>query len=264
MGVRLNTAKILFAASLLSCASISAASGITVPAGATLNLAGGQIAAAGGDLITGGMLQLTTGNVVNLRNFQVSAGGQAALGSGQIDLFGDWTNAGVIDPGSSLVRFVDNTLASSGILGASTFASVSFISASGKRYLFQSGQTQTVNTALTIQGTQAMPIQFDVTSPGSIANINLLPTGTQTIQYVGVSDVHATGQHLAPNQVNDGGRGNDSGWFRALMAPYTAVPGLTPWSMMMMLLALGVLAWSQIRRRQNNTFHAAPNNSLEV
>lgn len=205
------------------------------------------------------------GHVAGLRNFQISAGGQASLGSGQIDLFGDWSNAGSIDPGSSLVRFVDGALTSSGILGASTFASLSFVSATGKHYLFQSGQTQTVNSALTIQGTSAMPIQFDVTSPGSIANINLLPSGSQAIQYVGVSDVHATGQHLAPNQNNDGGRGNDTGWFRALLAPYTAVPGLTLWATLLLLLALGMLARRQLRTTNDRrNLHSESVNTFEA
>ena len=213
------------------------------------------MAVGGGDLATGGVLQLGAGHVADLRNFQVTGGGQASLGSGQIELFGDWSNGGTINPGSSLVSFIDGALASSTLLGSSTFASLSFLSTTGKRYLFQSGSTQTINYALTIQGTQALPIQFDVTSPGSVANINLLPSGSQAIQYVGVSDVHATGQHLAPSQDNDGGRGNATGWFRALLAPYAAVPGLTPWAIAMLLLALSLVAWRQIRRRDACALH---------
>lgn len=232
------------------------ASGVSVPAGATLNLSGGQLVAAGGDLITDGILQLGAGQVAGLQHFQVGAGGQASLGSGQVELFGDWGNAGAINPGSSIVHFVDGTLATSSILGATTFASVSFISTIGKRYLFESGQTQTISSALTIQGTQALPIQFDVTNPGSVANINLLPAGSQAIQYVGVSDVHATGQHLAPDQVNDGGRGNATGWFHTLLgADATMVPSSGPWSMLMLLLALSLLAWRQIQTRRTCAHH---------
>ena len=260
----MKTAIGFFGLSMALCVSTCLAAGITVPAGAGLNLGGGQLAAAGGDLLIGGTLQLGAGEVVGLRNFTVAGGGQGSLGSGQIELFGDWSNAGTILPGSSLMRFVDGALASSSVLGATTFASVSFVSANGKRYLFQSGQTQTVSNALAIQGTQALPIQFDVTNPGNVANINLLPTGTQAIQYVGVSDVHATGQHLASNQDNDGGRGNATGWFRTLAAPYMAVPGVTPWSLLMLLLAMGMLAWRQIQSRNNGITHTTSNNSSEV
>jgi hypothetical protein len=46
-----------------------------------------------------------------------------------------------------------------------------------------------------------------------VAYIDLLPTGSQNISDVGVSDVHAIGQALAPDESNQGGTGNDLGWF---------------------------------------------------
>ncbi len=245
-GNRLKTAKSLFGLCLGLCMSTCLAAGIAVPSGASMDLAGGQLAAAGGDAAIGGTLQLGSGALVGLRNFTLSGGGQTSLGSGLVELFGDWSNAGNLDAGSSQVRFVDGGLASSGILGSSTFSSLSFVSSTGKRYLFQSGATQTVTNALTIQGTASAPIQFDVTSPGSVANINLSSSGSQAIQHVGVSDVHATGQHLAPSQSNEGGSGNAVGWFKALLAASIPVPGLTPWAMLMLLLAMCLLAWRRI------------------
>lgn len=239
----MNTTKVVVAALLAAFAGSCLGSGITVPAGAKLDLAGGQLALADGDLTLGGDLQLDAGSVLDARNFQINGSGTAALGSGNITLFGDWSNAGTVNAGSSQVHFVDGGLATSGVLGATTFASVSFVSATGKRYFFASGSTQTVAGALVVQGTQAAPIQFDVTNPGSVARLKLLASGSQAIQHVGVSDVHATGQHLAPNQVNEGGRGNDTGWFRALLSPSVPVPGLTPWSALLLLLGLGLLAW---------------------
>ena len=81
--------------------------------------------------------------------------------------------------------------------------------------MFQVGTTQTIAGVLQILGTTDNPIQFRSSAPGQVANINLLPGGTQSILHVGVTDVWATGQHLAPDQTNEGGGGNAVNWFGA-------------------------------------------------
>ena len=79
--------------------------------------------------------------------------------------------------------------------------------------MFQVGTTQSIAGLLEIVGTTGKPIQFRSGTLGQVANINLLPGGTQSILHVGVTDVWATGQHLAPNQTNEGGGGNAFNWF---------------------------------------------------
>ncbi|HSN00126.1 MAG TPA: hypothetical protein VLS52_03840, partial [Rudaea sp.] len=82
-------------------------------------------------------------------------------------------------------------------------------------------------------------------------NINLLPGGSQNIQYVGVSDVHATGQHLAANQTNDGGTGNATGWFGSAIAGNTVPTPALSW-IGLFLLAL-LLATIAVTRRNGRT-----------
>ena len=94
-----------------------------------------------------------------------------------------------------------------------------------------------------------MPIQIASTVPGSAAFLNLLPSGTQSIADVGVSDVRATGQHLAPAGHNEGGAGNDNGWFAAIYE-YVAVPALSLIGLMTLLLAIAGLALRTQRQSQ--------------
>lgn len=123
----------------------------------------------------------------------------------------------------------DGLTAASAILGASQFANLSLVSASGKRFRFESGLSQSVLGTLQISG-NGPPIQMDVTASGTVAFLNLAPGGTQAIANVGVSDVHATGQHLAPTQVDQGGSGNVQGWFGGggPTTPPVPVPALSP------------------------------------
>jgi hypothetical protein len=113
------------------------------------------------------------------------------------------------------VRFNDLCgLTSATIGGSTTFNNARFVSTTGKNYVFAVGTTQAVGAILEIAGTTPNPIQFRSGTPGQVANVNLLPAGTQQIQHVGVTDVWATGQHLAPNLTNEGGGGKFR-WFRS-------------------------------------------------
>lgn len=208
--MRSRTRAALAPALLMACATATGA-GISLPAGSRLDMNGGVAVLAAQDLRIDGALSLGDGAVLGLASLRLGSGAQADLGAGTIELAGDWENHGSLAAGSSHVRFVDGP-AESALLGSTTFASASFVSATGKRYRFESGSTQSVAAQLDILGTGA-PIQIDVTQPGAVAYLNLLPSGTQSIANVGVSDVHAIGQALAPDQTNQGGRGNDSGWF---------------------------------------------------
>lgn len=227
----------------------AAFAGISVPAGARLDLNGGSAALAAQELRVDGALSLGNGALTGTGALRVGGGGQADLGSGLIELSGDWENRGSVSAGSSRVRFLDGP-AESAVLGATAFANASFVSASGKRYRFESGSTQTVAAQLEILGTGA-PIQIDVTQPGSVAFLNLLPSGTQSIANVGVSDVHATGQALAPDQTNQGGRGNDTGWFGNGGGPIgqaVSVPSSSPAGLVLFALALLGAALLAFRR----------------
>jgi hypothetical protein len=185
-----------------------------VAAGGTTNLGSGVVDLACTDLIVAGTLQIASGTMQNVRNVTIQGGGTIDGGSGVIQLGGNWNNSGSFVAAAGEVDFRD--LCAPGpatISGSTTFFRASFMSGTGKNYVFAVGSTQKILSELQIDGTAPNPIQFRSATPGQVAFINLVGSGTQQIQHVGVTDVWASGQWLAPFQTNEGGGGNAHRWF---------------------------------------------------
>ncbi|MDR3386691.1 MAG: hypothetical protein P4L92_06515 [Rudaea sp.] len=225
---------------------------VSVPSTATFALNGGSLDLAGTDLQVAGSFSLASGSVQNAANVAIAPGGDIDGGSGTITLFGNWSNLGSFAAGASQVNFIDGAQAQSSVTGNTTFFNLSFASTIGKAYVFQGGSAQAIEGQLQILGTSNFGIQFQSAIPAQFASINLLNGGSQNIDFVGVSNVHATGQHLAPTLTNDGGSGNAVGWFGqgsgggpGSVAP---TPVLSPWALL--LLALGLLAFASTSKRR--------------
>jgi hypothetical protein len=226
----------------LACFAAAAAhADWSVPAGAQASLGAGSVDLACTDLFVAGTLQVNAGSLRNVRNVAIQPGGLLNGGSGLIEVGGNWSNSGSFTAGTGTVNFRELCAAGSAtITGNTTFHRASFVTATGRNYVFAVGSTQTVASVLEIAGTVSNPIQFRSSAPGQVAFINLLIGGTQLIQHVGVTDVWATGQWLAPFQTNEGGGGNANRWFGTPSGPGTgnaanAIPTLDT-------AALGVLA----------------------
>jgi hypothetical protein len=222
---------------------------VSIPAASSMQLAGGTLNLAGTDLQVGGSLSLGSGNVVNATNVSILAGGLIDAGSGALHLVGNWSNLGNFAGGTSTVFFTDGGLTQSVFTGSTTFASASFISTTGKSYIFPVGLTQSFTTALTVLGTATKAIAFRSATPGQAAFVDLfLPSGIQDIDFVAVSNVHSTGEILAPTKTNDGGAGDDAGWFSsAIAAAIAAAPA--PMLSTFALLLLALVLFGVARRR---------------
>lgn len=226
---------------------------VTIPAAASMSLSGGSLDLAGTSLQVDGTFSLGSGNIDNGGSVTIAAGGNIDGGSGTITLSGDWTDLGIFNAGSGTVSFVDGGVALSNVVGDTTFNNASFVSTTGKSYAFAVGSTQTVGGLLTIQGTAAQGIQFKSATAGQVANIDLLPAGSQAIQYVGVSNVHAVGQHLAPNQTNDGGTGDDTGWFGSITGNgVVPTPALGTLGMLLLALLLVCVTYATAAARRKH------------
>jgi hypothetical protein len=202
------------AALLLSVVAGQAKADLVVPAGATTSLGSGVVDLACTDLIVGGTFQVQSGAVLNARNVTIQGGGAIDGGSGVIQLGGNWTANGSFVAGTGEVDFRDLCgVGAASISGSTTFFRSSFVSTTSKNYVFAVGSTQTILSVLEISGTAINPIQFRSATPGQVAFIDLVGSGTQLIQHVGVTDVWSTGQWLAPFQTNEGGGGNARRWF---------------------------------------------------
>jgi hypothetical protein len=212
---------------------------LIVPADATVTLNSGTLDLGCTDQLVAGTLQLGSGQALNARNVTVQPGGELDGGRGAIELGGNWSNNGVFVAGTSTVRFRDLCgIASATISGSSSFANARFVSSIGKNYVFAVGSEQTITGVLEITGTTPHPIQFRSSVSGQVAFINLTESGTHQSVHVGVTDVWATGQPLAPGEQNEGGGGNAMGWFGI---PPTGEVAIIPALSTLMLGALAAL-----------------------
>jgi hypothetical protein len=226
---------------------------LVVPANATVNLASGSLDLACTDVVVAGTLQVASASILNARHVTILAGGAIDGGSGSIALGGNWSNAGQFVAGTSAVRFRDLcSLTAATVAGSTTFSTASFVTATGRNFVFEVGSTQTINALLEIAGTAALPIQFRSAVPGQVAYVNLVPSGTQQIQHVGVTDVWATGQWLAPNLTNEGGGGNANRWFGQGAA--TPIPTLAETMLAVLAALLAAIGAWRLRRHRRTDF----------
>ena len=228
------------AGALLCCAPAASHADYIVAANSTTSLNGGTLNLSCTDLIVAGTFNVGSGAVINARNVNVQAGGTIQGAGGSIALSGDWTVAvpGPFVAGNSDVRFGDSCGSGPSLISGSTqFYNVHFTSTIGKSFVFAVNSTQTISNLFEFTGTASAPSQFHSSIPGQVAYINLLAGGTQAIAHVGVTDVWATGQWLAPFQDNEGGGGNARRWFGVPDDQVRAIPTVDD----ALLLALAAL-----------------------
>lgn len=216
---------------------------------AMLLMTGLQPALADVHIPTGASIALNGGRLDNVGNLSIA--GTLDAGSGGISLAGDWTRTGAFVPGTSTVSFLDGGRGQSNLTGDTAFHALSLVSATGKTYLIEPASTLGVAAGLTIRGRAGSPIQIASSDPARVAFVNLAAAATQDIEFVGVSNVHAGAQPLAPTQTNQGGTGNDSGWFGSLL--FEAVPVNALSLPALMILALLMIATTMRRALRSRT-----------
>lgn len=223
----------------LFVAASSAWASISVGSGGSISLGGGALELAGGSLTIDGEFDVASGRVAEAGDVVIN--GTLDGGTGSVGVRGDWINGGTFNAGAGLVRFIDEVGGSAQLVGNSTFFGLALLSAAGGEFVMQSGSVQRVVDNLTIQGASGLPVQIRSSNPPQIAQLLLEQGGAQDIAFVGVSDVHATGEPLAPDGTNQGGTGNDRGWFgsglQLVPVPAMSIPGLA-----ILILALFGLA----------------------
>lgn len=219
-----------------------------IPAGANVQLSGGHVGLGDTNLMVSGILALGAGSIDRMQAISINPAGVLDAGSGSLELSGTWSNFGSFLAGTSAVRFIDGVQAQSGVNGDSLFHNLSFVSSTGKLYALSVGSTQSIDGLLTILGVPGQAIQIASATAAQVAYMNLLPIGTQNIHDVGVSDVHAIGLPQAPDESNQGGSGNDLGWFgNTAYVAGIPLPTLSPsWLALLGMLLILIVA----RRRR--------------
>lgn len=224
---------------LLSHAITTNAS-ITIDSGGSISLGNGVLDLAGGDLIVDGQFNLQDGDVSNAGNVAINGGLDG--GTGSLLVLGDWINNGSFIAQTGQVTLFNTAGGSVQMIGDSIFFGLSLLGPAGGRFVLQSGSVQQVINALTILGAPGQPVQIESSNPPQIAELVLQAGGSQNIDFVGVSNVHATGEPLAPDGTNQGGSGNAFGWFGSgsfgpLPIPTLSIPGLLLMMLMMLVIA---------------------------
>lgn len=173
-----------------------------------------------------GSFALGSGQVADASGVQIAAGGSVSGGSGTLFVSGDWSNAGTFTPDASSVVFNDACTSSPiTISGISIFNNLTLTSSSGGTFVLPEGSNITVNGTLTLLGAVGQPIQL-VSSGSGTAIINL-GAGAQVVQN------NAT---IAGN-VRIG----------SPVASIANIPTLSEWSMILLALAMGLIAFTRRR-----------------
>ncbi len=118
-------------------------------------------------------------------------------------------------------------------------------SSAGGSFTLQARLIQQISQSLTILGTPAQPVQIRSDQPPEVAFVRLEQGGIQDITSVGVSNVFAIGVPLAPDETNQGGTGNDFGWFGKSLQSIP-IPTLSVYGLLFLILAFLVIG---LRRR---------------
>jgi hypothetical protein len=213
--------------------------GVSVPSGAQFSVGAGSLDLGCGDLSVAGTFSLNTGSAVTVRDVAINSG-TINGGSGTLSLSGNWTNLGQFNAQSSSVQIVDGCgTTASALTGNTTFASLAVSSASGKQLTVASGSTQTFSDSLSLSGVSGNRLLLRTSQPGTTAAFNLLAGASDTISWLDVQDIDASGgQAIAPGSpasFNSVDSGNNSNWFVAVM---NAIPVTTLPLPAMVLLAL--------------------------
>ena len=229
----------LSAISAASLFAFGAHADVSVPTGGSMSLGGGIVDLACTDVIVGGTLNVGSGQLINVRDVTILAGGAISATTGSITLGRNWSNQGSFTSGMSTVAFLDSgTCASASSIGGNTsFYNLTLRSTTGRVVTLASGSTQTVLGSLTIIGTSVLPIVLVSSAPPATASLALTGAG-QIIANVSVNNVAATGQWLAAGQSNRNPTGFAPNWFGdGLVVPTLGSGGLALLIVLMVFFA---------------------------
>ncbi|MBK7393685.1 MAG: VCBS repeat-containing protein [Chloracidobacterium sp.] len=141
-------------------------------------------------------------------NFVMASGGQFSPNNNQVNVRGNWSNAGTFNAGTSTVAFNGDT--GQTVTGDTTFYNFTKAVTAAQQMNFTAGSLTTVTNSLTLTGTAGNILSLRSTTDGTYWNIQV-PT-TRTVNYVNVKDSDNTTGVLV-NPTNSVEAGHNVNWF---------------------------------------------------
>lgn len=154
------------------------------------------------------------GNGASFGNVQIDAAGTLNAPAGNIGVNFNWSNHGTFVANGGTVNLAGDQPGGM-ITGNTTFAGLVLTNGIVGRLTFEAGSTQTVTTALSIQGPtipQFYPFVLVSSVPGTRWKINLQNGATQSIANVNVRDSDASGGQTLHAQGTSFDGGNNVNW----------------------------------------------------
>jgi hypothetical protein len=224
----------MLTASALGLAAPASAGNLTVGAGSTLDLGTGSLALGCADLDVAGTLIAGSSGFSAGRDITIAPTGTLNGNSAVLSLSGDWDNAGTFNAGTSSVQIVDGCALLSGtVVGNSTFANLSFSSASARLQRFSTGSTQTVTGLFSLLGASGNRLQVRSTLAGSAAFLNV--TGSSSVSHVDVDDSDALLGNAISLPTNSVKGLNTPGWLQEIVVPLLAPLGLAALALLLLV-----------------------------
>ena len=169
---------------ILGTPAFAQQAGIHVPAGASVDVATGELRASCLDLTVAGNFRAGGAQLGVLDTLQIASGGQFDAGSAQLRLGGDLLNAGSFSPATSRFEFTDDCGSVSTVLGIPGFHELVIRSTTGKRFQLEAEHILEITGGLQIVGAPGLDAQV-VSNPISLpAYIRLGPDALLDLQHV--------------------------------------------------------------------------------
>ena len=229
---------------LLIPAGVASAATVTVGSGSSVDLGDGSLDLGCADLDVAGTMSAGAVIVDGARDVTITASGVLNGDSATLRVAGDWDNSGTFNADTSTVRMIDGcSLASSTVVGDTTFNNLRIITNNAKLVSFTAGSTTTVSGAFRAIGEDGSPLQIRSTAGGSEAF--LVAQGSTNAEFVDVMDNVATGGNVVFLDADSIKGTNSGGWILAAM-----IPVLSPWGLGALGLFVASLAGRRLGRRR--------------
>lgn len=206
----------LLGCTLLSIAALAQAAQWQIGAGSRVDFGDAIVNLSCADFKVDGAASANASRLDGISTLHIGVTGSVLGGQGQWALSGDFLRTGRFSADSSTISIVDTCpISVSRVSDGTVFHHLSVVSGTGKTLELAAGQATAVQGQLTLQGTAGNLLKVRSTMTSTTAQLSA--TTQQTVQFLDVADIRATGEVIAfgpPSQYQSEANGNLFRWFQ--------------------------------------------------